>query len=123
MVYSLYTLVDITETHQRRGGEILARRQQQNFDIVLQTIGLCGNVYYTKSPEEVPGDIFGDINKKAWQFNWEMEIDALFEQDGDPVKKLKEIFEYVPVITGLTESEVIDPPMFQVGKNIVFDFK
>ena len=122
MIYSLYTLVDITETKQRHSSNSLVRHQQQNFDIVLQTIGLCGNVYYTKSPEQVPADVFGDIEKTAWRFDWEMEIDDLFSVDGMPTAKLKEIFNYVPVITGLTETVKIEP-MFKVGQNIVFDFK
>jgi hypothetical protein len=123
MIYSLYTLVDITETKQRHGGEVLARNQQQNFDVVLQTIGLCGNVYYKKSPELVPADVFGDITRSAWYFEWSMELEDIFTIDDSPIAKLKEIFQYVPVITGLTESVEIPVPMFIIGKNIVFDFK
>jgi len=123
MIYKLYTLVDITETKQRHGGDLLHRSQQQNFDIVLQTIGLCGNVYYKKSPALVPADIFGDITKTAWYFEWTMELDDIFTVNGNPIAKLKEIFQYVPVITGLTESITLEVPMFIVGKNIVFDFK
>lgn len=123
MIYSLYTLVDITETKQRHGGDTVARCQQQNFDTVLQTLGLCGNVYYTNSPEQVPADVFGDITKTAWKFEWEMEIEDLFTKDGNPIAVLKEIFEYVPIITNLTETVPIEKPMFRVGQNIVFDFK
>ena len=123
MIYCLYTLVDITETFQRHGGEMLPRHQQQNFDTVLQTIGLGGNIYYSKSPEQVPADVFGMFEKTAWHFEWEMEIAELFTKDNDHLAILKEIFEYVPVITGLTESVPIEKPMFQVGHNIVFDFK
>jgi len=123
MIYHLYTLVDITETKQRHGGEVLPRHQQQNFDIVLQTIGLCGNVIYKRSPETLPADMFGKRNKTAWHFEWEMEHDEIFTIDGNPIAKLKEIFEFVPIITGLTESVLIEKPLFSVGKNIVFDFK
>ena len=123
MIYCLYTTVDITETNQHHGGELMARHQQQNFDTVLQTIGLCGNLEYRKSPEQVPADIFGQFKKTAWYFEWEMEHAEIFTVDSDPTGKLKEIFEFVPVITGLTEDIAIEKPMFQVGKNIVFDFK
>ena len=98
MIYCLYTLVDITETKQHHGGDDLARHQQQNFDVVLQTIGLCGNVYYTTSPEKIPADVFGMFEKTAWKFEWEMELEELFTKDNDKVAVLKEIFNYVPVI-------------------------
>jgi hypothetical protein len=123
MLYSLYTLVDITETGQRHGVDTLKRSQQQNFDILLQTLGLCGNVYYTRSPERVPADVFGMFSNTAWYFEWEMEIADVFAIGDNPIAKLKEIFQYVPVITGLTESVELSPPMFVVGKNIVFHFK
>lgn len=123
MQYCLYTLVDITETGQHHGGPALERNQQRNFDTVLQTIGLCGNVYYSASPEQLPADMFGMFDKTAWRFEWTMEIDELFTKNGDHVAVLKEIFQYVPVVTGLTETVDITPAMFKVGENIVFDFK
>jgi hypothetical protein len=53
MHYKLYTLVDITNTRQYQNSaeNRQARSQQQNFDTVIQTIGMRANVEYTKPPE------------------------------------------------------------------------
>ena len=123
MLYKLYTLVDISATGQLRGGNSLERHQQQNFDTVLQTIGLKGNVYYDNKPIIIPGDIFGNEQQRCWYFEWTMELDELFLRDGDPIAELKEIFEYVPFIPNLTETASFDKPFFKLGQNIIFDFR
>lgn len=123
MIYSLYTLVDITATGHYRSRNDLERLQQQNFDTVIQTIGLAGNVYYQEQPILVKADIFDRPNDLCWFFSWSMELDHLFEKDGDELVKLKELFEYVPIITGLTETAEFEKPIFKVGDNILFDFK
>jgi len=51
MIYCLYTLVDITATGHYKSRNDLERLQQQNFDTVMQTIGLAGNIYYERAPE------------------------------------------------------------------------
>jgi hypothetical protein len=123
MIYSLYTLVDITATGHYKSRNDLERHQQQNFDTVIQTIGLSGNVYYEEAPTIISADIFGNPSYKCWYFDWRMEIEHLFEQDGDEIYKLKQLFEYVPFIARLTESATFDKPMFRLGKNIIFDCK
>lgn len=123
MIYCLYTLVDITATGQLRGPSSLERSQQQNFDTVLQTIGLCGNIYYNKSPTKVPADIFGIPDTECWYFEWTMEIEGVFEENQDPIKKLKDIFEYVPYISNLTETVKFDQACFKLGRNIIFSFE
>jgi len=52
-----------------------------------------------------------------------MEIEHLFEQDGDELARLKDLFEYVPVITNLTETVEFERPMFKLGHNIIFNYK
>lgn len=123
MIYCLYTTIDITETKQRHGGDFVPRCQQQNFDTVLQTIGLCGNVYFDHSPKKITASMFGQKNKSIWHFEWRMEIEELFTKDGNHVAILEEVFQYVPVILNLTENAKIEKPMFEVGKNIAFSFK
>lgn len=123
MKYILYTLVDITETSQHHGPDRLARSQQQNFETVLQTLGICGNVYYTSPPEKLPASgKFKKSKGSMWKFEWEMEIDELFADDSNPIAKLPTLFKFVPIITGLTETDTINP-MFKVGENIIFEFK
>lgn len=123
MLYSLYTLVDITATGQYRSSDRLPRNQQQNFDTILQTLGIKGNVYFDKKPNKMPAYIFGNEKIECWYFEWTMEISDLFEKDNDPIGQLKDLFEFVPFIPNLTEAVQFDPPIFKLGQNIVFDFK
>lgn len=123
MIYCLYTLVDITATGHYKSRNDLERLQQQNFDTVIQTIGLAGNVYYEQVPSTQPAAIFGNDEQTCWYFEWRMEIEHLFEVDGDELARLKDLFEYVPFITGLTETTQFNSPMFKLGHNIIFDCK
>ncbi len=123
MIYCLYTLVDITATGQYKSRNDLERLQQQNFDTVIQTIGLAGNVYYERLPETRSAEIFGNADQTCWYFEWRMEIEHLFEVEGDELARLKDLFEYVPFIASLTETAKFDRPMFKLGHNIIFDCK
>ncbi len=123
MLYCLYTLVDITATNQYRGSDKLTRNQQQNFDTVLQTLGLKGNVYFDKIPKKIPATIFGNDKIDCWYFEWKMELEELFSKDGDIIGRLKDSFEFVPFITNLTEEVELKTPYFKLGHNIIFDFK
>jgi hypothetical protein len=132
MEYKLITLVDITATGQYRHeqGRQKELNQQQNFDTVLQTLGLRGNVYYTVKPTviEATGKSQGfAVNKtvKMWQFEWQMEIDYLFEKGGDPIHWLKHDFDLIPIIPNLDESIVLKRPMFMISgpdANIIFSY-
>lgn len=110
MEYKLYTLVDITHTgqHKSEPGKEIARWQEQNFQTIMQTIGLRANVTYNRPPEilEVGGRVVGfefDDIVRVWRFDFYTERDGLFEFNGDPVELLKESFELVPYINGLNE--------------------
>jgi hypothetical protein len=123
MIYCLYTLTDITATFQYKTRSDLERLQQQNFDTVIQTIGLTANINYEKSPKVVPADMFGAPNERCWYFEWTAEREDVFEHNGDKIARLKETFEFVPFIQGLTETVKFDKPYFSLGRNIVFDYK
>lgn len=123
MLYCLYTLADITATGQYHGGEPLLRNQQQNFDTILQTIGLKGNVYFDEKPRIIDSSIFGRTGDKCWYFEWKMEIEELFQVNDDPIALLKDLFEYIPYINGLTDTVQFEPSVFKLGQNILFDFK
>jgi len=123
MIYYLTTLVDITATYRHRIERSVERNQQQNFDTVCQTIGLCGNLYFEQAPQVITSDIFGTL-QKCWYFEWTMEIEHLFDRELDPIARLRDIFEYVPFITDLTESvNLADAPFFINNRNITFGFK
>ena len=110
MDYKLYTLVDITHTGQHRPepGKENLRWKEQNFQTVLQTLGIRANISYRTPPEafEVAGRLVGfdtDEIIRVWRFDFYTERDFLYEKDGDPIGYLKEDFNLVPYIAGLDE--------------------
>lgn len=125
MQFILETLVDITQTDTRRiDGDQQAYHQQQNFLSIVQTIGLRVNVNITKKPvcENKDAKGFGTDFKgkqKVWTLPFEIEYeDALSEQ------VLKDDFDLVPIITGLTESAQLNKSVFRTKnskeRNIIF---
>lgn len=130
MEYVLHTLVDITATGQYRSDQsnTLSRNQQQNFDTVTQTIGMRANLIFDRKPVVV--ETIGlkysfptDKLVKVWTFHWSTEQQDIFNRDGDPVGLLKQDFQYVTYIQGLTESTQSSKPIFMtIGPmlNIIF---
>ena len=110
MNYKLYTLVDITHTGQYRveAGREGDRWREQNFNTVLQTLGIRANISYSQKPAitEVAGKLVGfntnDIIR-VWRFDFSTEQDSLYENNGDVVGYLKDDFNLVPYINGLDE--------------------
>lgn len=133
MEYKLYTLVDITNTGQNRVevGKEAARWKEQNFQTMLQALGIRANVYYNLKPEaiEVAGKNVGfdtDEIIRVWRFDFSTERDHLYEKDGDPVGYLKDDFHLVPYISGLDELMEQKYAVFNTqapGNNIVFHVK
>jgi hypothetical protein len=130
MRYKLYTTVDITNTGQFRAepGKESARWKEQNFQTVLQTIGIRGNIAEFQKPElvQVGGKQHGfntDEIINVWRFDFETEREFLFEVDNDPVGYLVKDFNGVPFISGLSESMKQNYDVFVTdgpSKNIVF---
>jgi len=130
MHYKLYTLVDITHTGQYRNepGKENLRWKEQNFNTVLQILGMRANIHYDQSPlvTELKGKLAGfDTNEiiRVWRFDFSTERDFLYESEEDPVGYLKEDFHLVPYINGLDESMTQNYAVFNTegdGKNITF---
>jgi hypothetical protein len=133
MEYKLYTTVDITATGQYRAeaGKELDRWREQNFQTVLQTIGLKANISYYNKPVmiEVKGSVVGFVTDeiiRVWRFDFYTERDFLFEQDSNPVGYLIEAFDTIPYISGLNESMQQNYDVFVTegpARNIVFQQK
>lgn len=133
MDYKLYTLVDITRTGQYRNepGREQARYQEQNFNTVIHTMGIRANVNFSNNPEpiEVAGNVVGfefTHIQKVWRFDFYTDQDHVFELDGDPVGMLKQLFDTVPYISGLTEALTQNYDVFVTdgaNRNIVFHAK
>ena len=133
MDYKLYTLVDITHTGQYRNepGKEDDRWREQNFNTVLQTLGIRANILYNQKPivTEITGKLIGfdtDEVIRVWRFDFRTEQEYLYESKGDPVGYLKQDFHLVPYISGLSELMEQEYAVFNTadpGKNIVFHLK
>jgi len=130
MEYKLYTLVDITHTKQHRAevGKENLRWKEQNFQTVLQTLGIRANVVYDTEPgvSEVRGRVVGfdtDEILRVWRFDFSTEREFVYELNGNPIGALIEDFTLVPYVSGLDESMTQKYAVFNPedpGKNITF---
>lgn len=130
MDYTLYTTVDITNTGQYRHepGKEIERSKEQNFQTVLQTLGIRANIQFKKKPAmlEVQGKLLGFNTSqviRVWQFDFSTEQDNFFEYNSNPIGYLLEDFDAVPYISGLDESMEQNYSVFVTdgpSRNIIF---
>ena len=133
MEYMLYTTVDITNTGQYRTepGKEADRWKEQNFQTVLQTLGMRANISFNKSPKviEISGNVFGFNTTniiRVWQFEFNTERENFFKSDNNPIGYLIEDFDGVPYISGLDESMEQNYDVFVtegLACNIIFQKK
>jgi hypothetical protein len=126
--FKLYTLVDITHTQQYRPSAGILHWQEQNFNTVLQTLGIRSNVIYNYSPDviETRGSLVGFNTEeiiRVWRFDFYTERESVYKKNDDPVGLLKEDFTLIPYIAGLNEAmeqkyAVFNPE--EPGNNISF---
>ncbi|NBP55784.1 hypothetical protein EBU71_04455 [bacterium] len=128
MRYKLHTLVDITATGQYRSeeGKQQARNQQQNFDTVLNTIGMRSNLMYDDNPKVIidyPVKYFmtGKELSNIWIFEWYVESRYRYLHEEDDVGLLKVDFSLVPYIPNLTETAKFKNNLFMPSINISFE--
>jgi hypothetical protein len=120
--FQIQTLLDITETKQLRKEPDKEHQwqQQQNFTMLLQTIGLRVNPIYIGSPEveivDLNGYSFGEMFKgshRVWTFEFAIEYDGGFTDElGRPEGLLVDDLHFVPMILGLEETVTIPIPIF-----------
>jgi hypothetical protein len=133
MDYILYTTVDITSTGQYRinSSREIDRWKEQNFQTVLQTIGIRGNITFDKLPRmtSISGTVLGfsipDIIR-VWQFEFRTEREHLFLSNNDPVGFLLDDFEAVPYISGLDECMDQNYDIFVTkgpARNVIFKLR
>ena len=119
MRFIIHTLVDITETHARRGEDPKQYRQQQNFLTVMQTIGLRVNPEYVSPPaiiSEVPSKLGLGTSYKTKQSIWKYAFDMEFEGALN-VETLVNDFDLIPIITQLDETAEFNNAQF-ITKNV-----
>jgi hypothetical protein len=130
MQYKLYTTVDITNTGQYRTepGKEHLRWKEQNFQTVLQTLGIRANIIFTEKPvvSEMRGSLVGfntDEIVRVWRFDFNTEREFLFEKDNNPIGLMLEDFEGIPYISGLDECMEQNYNVFVTdgaARNIIF---
>jgi hypothetical protein len=120
--FKLHTLFDITETRQSRKepGKEYQWQQQQNFVMLLQTIGMRVNPQYDESPtvEEVNlehyhfGSDYRGVHR-VWTWEFYIEFDGGFTNSlGDPTGLLVDDLHFIPMIVNLDETTEFRLNMF-----------
>jgi hypothetical protein len=120
--FTLHTLFDITETRQYRkeAGKEFPWQQQQNFVMLLQTIGMRVNPQYNSPPSVSEVNLkdysFGTAYKgknRIWTWEFYIEYDGGFtDASGDPLGLLVKDLHFVPMIVDLTETVDFKLAMF-----------
>lgn len=125
MKFRITTLVDVTETNVRRGGDKLSVDQMANFMTVYQVIGLRTNpteIVVSSNKDKITGLGFGSKFKGEhayWTYEFVVEADESISID-----MMKEDFDLVPFIGGLTETVNLNNDVFRTKDdkdcNIIF---
>lgn len=120
--FTIYTLVDITETGQysRGSGTDIEKQQQQNFLTLTQTIGLRVNPMYDRKPKliedfdvkELP---FGNKFKgshSVWAWTFYIEYDGGFKDNTSEYGLLTKDLHFIPIIINLKETAKFSKSVF-----------
>jgi hypothetical protein len=128
--YRMFTLVDITKTGVTRVDGTLERDQQRNYETVVQAISLITQPYEINEPicTDVHmewlefGEYFQGVHK-VWVWQFAVEHSDIFRIGPNPVGKLSEAFDQIPIICGLEETGRFMLPIFYpygAIKNVYF---
>lgn len=120
--FTIYTLVDITRTNQYRKelGREKQKLQQQNFDMLIQTIGMRANPSFVEDPvvSVAPVTAYNFGNQLSgihtiWTFQFYIEHEnSLTDETGNLCGFLIEDLQFVPIITGLDETCSFETAIF-----------
>lgn len=128
MNYILYTTVDITHTKQYKNSSEQLQWKEQNFNTIIQTLGLRANISYDSGPNLIyaQGSTYGFNTNQIipiWEFAFSAPYQSVYEKNNDPIGLLLEDFDLVPFISGLDEPMTQNYNVFVTegpNKNIVF---
>jgi hypothetical protein len=93
------TLVDITDTGVRRVRDSNTKEyhQQQNLNVLMQTIGLRTQIFdpvvlrHSEAPlDDQMSDIFGNDNAVMWSLMFNVETEAIWNDGSDELALLKQ---------------------------------
>jgi len=133
--FTIQTLVDITETGQRRKepGLEIDYAQHQNFTMLMQAIGMRVNPHNPTEPrvrtDDVSGYGFGSAYKgthNIWTFKFSIEYaDGYTDATGNKAGLLIDDLNFIPMILQLTETAelnraLLDTKSSQYKNTIIF---
>lgn len=112
--------MDITATGVTRGIDDHRRSQHSNWETVLQAIGLGAQPMDVTTPvvlQSINTDYleFGEYfqgEHRVWAWTFGVEHAEVFAEHDDPMARLKQYFEQVPIISGLDETARFMLPIF-----------
>jgi len=126
MRFQIKTLVDVTQTHARKGDHPEEVKQQANFMTLYNTIGLRTNpedFVITSEVQDIKDLEFGSEHKgklRVWTIDFTVEQDQSLTLD-----MMLNDFELVPFISGLTENAKFKSSIFRTNDskycNIIFN--
>jgi len=91
---------------------IRCRRQQTNWETMVQVISLRTQPYNIRT----------DVTESGWVLEFDVGFSGLYELDSDKLGLLKEDFNNVPLLVGLTEHTKTDVYEFiAIDENIRFE--
>ncbi len=130
-ILECWTLVDITHNWMKKSSDSDFRRQERNWEIVVQTLNLRTQINLITSSAILKIDtsnMFGakySGNNLVWKFKFSHDFDNLYKYNNDDFFYLKRDFSQIPFTDGLKETVNFDNPVFVtegIRKNIHFCF-
>ena len=125
--YMMHTLVDITKNgsltktfpFETNAGDLIdgkealrtARRQNANFETMIQLLQIRGNITWEDNPIKIDHDLvntkFGKYyegHHRSWHFTFYTEQSEVFGMAANPTEQLAEDFNLVPMLTECKET-------------------
>ena len=123
MIYTAFSLVDITQTDVNRNNN-LQFNQQQNLNTLIQSIGLRSQPINTKVKVLMAQDVvdygFGKQYQglhTVWRLDFSIEHNNVFYNNGDKFYYLKNDCDGVAIYTGLEETAELNTKTFETLDN------
>tara|TARA_E500000178_G_scaffold335972_1_gene373455 strand:- start:1942 stop:2313 length:372 start_codon:yes stop_codon:yes gene_type:complete len=106
--YTIKTIIDITRSSPDRADpDQIKQGQQNNFNTLVQGIGMRANTQWPKDPIRTVSN-----NIAYWHWKFEVEREDTFTKGDDPVGLLKQDLHGIPIIKNLTETETLSKACF-----------
>jgi hypothetical protein len=123
------TLVDITKTNiQKEWIDPLKKKQQDNYQTLLQALEMRANIFPLGAPKEniMDWSIYGYSKKeRTWIWNFYIEQDDIFLLDDNPIGWMLNDIDYVPFNINCNETAKFKQAHFSTRikpNNILFEY-